>query len=262
MTLIAQISDVHFGAEDERAIAEAAACIEEAGPDMLVLCGDLTQRGKRSEFEAAATWLDQFDLPKLVVPGNHDTPMFNLAARAAEPFKRFKSLFSDLFDVAEAGEAIAVGLNTARGWQVRRNWAEGTVNLDDLDEAIIRAAESDATLKMIACHHPFHSLPGAPLRTRTRRGRRASDKVAASHVQVLLTGHVHTPSVTLRQRANGCYLAVSSGTLSVRLRAEPPSFNLVRLEDGNVCVDRCDMRSDGPKLSRMGEFEAHASACS
>lgn len=261
MPLIAQISDIHFGAEDEGAIEAAASCIRQAGADMLVVCGDLTQRGRAREFEAAAAWLDGFDMPKLIVPGNHDTPMFNLAARAANPFGRFDKLFARHFEVVEAGEAIAVGLNTARGWQVRRNWAEGTVDLEDLDEAIIRAAESDARLKMIACHHPFHSLPGAPLRTRTRRGRRASDKLAASHVQVLLTGHVHTPSVTLRERANGCYLAVSSGTLSVRLRAEPPSFNLIRLDGGNVSIDRCDLVGDGPRVSRMGDFEAHAGAC-
>ena len=85
MTLIAQIADIHFGAEDDSAIADAEACIKEARPDMLVVCGDLTQRGRTREFDAAADWLDRFDLPKLIVPGNHDTPMFNLAARAAEP---------------------------------------------------------------------------------------------------------------------------------------------------------------------------------
>lgn len=262
MTLIAQIADIHFGAEDDSAIADAEACIKEARPDMLVVCGDLTQRGRTREFDAAADWLDRFDLPKLIVPGNHDTPMFNLAARAAEPFKRFKQRFSRYFESAEAGQAIAVGLNTARGWQARKNWAEGMVNLTQLDEALFRAAESDAALKLLACHHPFHSLPGAPLRTRTRRGRRASDKVAASHVQIVLTGHVHTPSVTLRERANGCYLAVSSGTLSVRLRAEPPSFNLIRMESADVMVDRCDLLGDGPRLTRMGEFKSHANACS
>ncbi|WP_339796217.1 metallophosphoesterase [uncultured Hyphomonas sp.] len=261
MTVIAQISDIHFGAEDENAIEAAEACIKSTKPDMLVVCGDLTQRGRTREFDAAAEWLDRFDMPKLVVPGNHDTPMFNVAARAAEPFKRFKRRFNQQFEVVEAGGAIAVGINTARGWQARRNWAEGSVNLDDLDEAIVRAGKSRAEVKLIACHHPFHSLPGAPLRTRTRRGRRASDMVAASHVQMVLTGHVHTPSVVVRQRANGCYLAVSSGTLSVRLRAEPPSFNLIRLEEGELRIDRCDIHEDGPKISRMGAFDANLEAC-
>ena len=262
MTVIAQISDIHFGAEDENAIAAAESCIKATEPDMLVVCGDLTQRGRTREFDAAAEWLDGFDIPKLIVPGNHDTPMFNVAARAAEPFKRFKRRFGQYFGVAETGNAIAVGLNTARGWQARRNWAEGSVNLDDLDDVLIRAAASEADVKLIACHHPFHSLPGAPLRTRTRRGRRAADKVAASHVQMVLTGHVHTPSVGLRQRANGCYLAVSSGTLSVRLRAEPPSFNLIRLEEGELRIDRCDVHADGPTLSRMGAFDANLEPCS
>lgn len=262
MPLIAQISDIHFGAEDEAAIEAAGSCIRQAGADMLVVCGDLTQRGRTREFDAAAAWLDGFDMPKLIVPGNHDTPMFNLAARAADPFGRFARRFGPYSDVAEAGGIVAVGLNTARGWQVRRNWAEGAVNLEELDGAIIRAATADADMRLIACHHPLQSLPGAPLRTRTRRGRRASDKLAASAVQILLTGHVHTPAVAVRQRANGRFLAVSSGTLSTRLRAEPPSFNLIRLEAGQIEVSRCDIHRDGPEVSRMGVFDANLEPCS
>ncbi|MAN45781.1 MAG: metallophosphoesterase [Alphaproteobacteria bacterium] len=257
MSLIVQLSDIHFGSEDADAIARCEAHIKEAAPDLLVICGDLTQRGRRREFDAAAEWLSGFDMPKLIVPGNHDTPMFDLASRALDPFARFKRHFEACQDEVRVKGIVAVGLNTARGWQVRRNWAEGSVDLEDLDEAIVRAGEQKADMKLLACHHPFRSLPHAPLRVRTRRGRRACDKVAASHIQMVLTGHVHTPSAVLRQRANGAYLAVSSGTLSTRLRAEPPSFNMIRLENDQIDISRCDLIDGQMTETGMGRFDAH-----
>jgi len=261
MTLIAQLSDIHFGAEDVDAIEKTEAFLKDINPDLLVVCGDLTQRGRNREFEAAAEWLAGFDFPKLVVPGNHDTPMLNLAVRTSDPFSRFTRHFGLRFQQARVDNLIAVGLNTARGWQMRRNWAEGSVNLDELDTAIVRAGQSDADVQVLVCHHPFHSNPDAPLRTRTRRGRRAGNKIAASDVQLVLSGHVHTPSAVLRKQENGAYLAVSSGTLSTRLRTEPPSFNLIRLEKSMLKIDRCDLHNDGPVLSSMGTFDAKPAPC-
>jgi len=77
MMRIIQLADLHFGSENPAAIADAAELIASEAPDALMICGDLTQRGARSEFEAAHAWLDQFDVPQLVVPGNHDTPLLN-----------------------------------------------------------------------------------------------------------------------------------------------------------------------------------------
>ena len=57
MTRLIQIADIHFGREDPAAINAAGDLISSLDPDGLLVCGDLTQRGKRSEFEAAAEWL-------------------------------------------------------------------------------------------------------------------------------------------------------------------------------------------------------------
>lgn len=232
MMKLIQVADLHFGRECKPAITAAISAINSLQANALIVAGDLTQRGKTSEFEAARDWLSQISLPQIVVPGNHDTPMLNLYARAHEPFKRFCELFGEDMQTLKFPDLKIVGLNTARGWQVRRNWAEGSVNLDDLQDALGDTPE----LKALVCHHPLRPVPGAPLTTRTKRGARASQAIAKSNVRMLFTGHVHQPAIQNWREEGGQYLAIGAGTLSDRLREWPPSFNEIQLNNGQVQV--------------------------
>ena len=48
-----------------------------------------------------------------------------------------------------------------------------------------------------------------------------------------MTGHVHTPHAELiRDPSGGAYIAITAGTLSTRLRAQPPAFNILSIRDG------------------------------
>lgn len=231
---IAHFADLHFGREDQQALKAASDLVKEIDLDAIVVSGDLTQRGKREEFEAAQEWLSQFKAPLLCVPGNHDTPLLNIAARASDAFGRYENYFAEHAGPLDIMGASIRGLNTARGWQTRMNWAEGRVNLDDLDKAI---AHSDTQgLHIIACHHPFVSPTLAGLQTETKRGQEASRRLADSPVQILMTGHVHTPHAEVIQEKGGRYIAITAGTLSTRLRAKPPGFNILSLHDGIVAL--------------------------
>lgn len=44
----------------------------------MVLSGDLTQRARRSQFHAARVFVKRIAVATLVLPGNHDIPLFNL----------------------------------------------------------------------------------------------------------------------------------------------------------------------------------------
>ncbi|KCZ93910.1 metallophosphoesterase family protein [Hyphomonas johnsonii] len=236
---IVQLADLHFGAENIAAIHAASTRIDEMNPDLVVVSGDMTQRGKHSEFRAARKWVDALCRPTLIVPGNHDTPLLNMVSRASGPFQRHDSYFDAHAAPLRFGNVRVDGLNTARGWQARSNWAEGSVRLSQL-ESIASHQVAEGTVRLLACHHPFRSPSGAAMRTRTRRGERASERLAESNISVLLTGHVHTPHAELIRENTGTYLAVTAGTLSTRTRAAPAAFNCIHVSAGAVAVDALD----------------------
>src|SRR5919106_466308 len=71
---IAQVSDIHcgeptFDAELMRSIVQQ---VNRLSPDLVVVAGDLTAAGYEWEFEEAVRWLDLFEPPRIVIPGNHD----------------------------------------------------------------------------------------------------------------------------------------------------------------------------------------------
>lgn len=246
-----QISDIHFGTEDQHAIHAATTYLRNEPYDGLIVCGDLTQRGKNIEFDAAKRWLEQFDVPRLVVAGNHDTPLLNVVERARQPFSRFNSRFKPYTNYLKIDNWNLFGMNTARGWQKRRNWAEGVVNLDTLQTHLDNAPETS----LLVCHHPFESPPGSPLRTSTRHGLKAGARLAASRLNVLLSGHVHAPSATVWEHSRGKYLAISSGTLSTRLRHSPPSFNCLDINNGCLSVTVHDLSQDNPHTRPLGVWD-------
>lgn len=233
---ILHLADLHFGAEDQTALDVAAQAIQDDPPDLLVVAGDLTQRGAPDEFEAACRWLEAQPVATISVPGNHDTPLLNMVDRVKRPFDRYHTTLGHI-PSRHAGNGLYVaGFNTARGWQARRNWAEGSVRLDDLAALIDDAPQAEGSLAALVCHHPFIAPPGAPLRVATRRGRRADAQVAESPVELLLTGHVHVPSVVLRNTGRGTYVCATAGTLSQRTRNEPPGFNEIIVTDDQLQI--------------------------
>ena len=234
---IVQLADLHFGAEDARAIEAATDSVSQLAPDVVVVSGDMTQRGKHREFEMARKWIDSLDRPCLIVPGNHDTPLFNLVSRASSPFQRHDHYFDSYASMLRVDDVRIDGLNTARGWQARSNWAEGSVRLRHLANILNRDVVSD-TIRVLACHHPFRSPKDAPLRTRTRRGAAASEMLAESDVVVLLTGH-----------------AISAGTLSTRLRSAPPAFNSLDITPTSVSVTTHDFKGSAFEARSLGSWK-------
>src|SRR4051812_33482571 len=90
MRTVAHLSDLHFGRHDAATAEALLESLQEQQPDLVIVSGDLTQRARRSEFAEARKFLDRIATAKLVVPGNHDVPLFNLLRRALTPFKHYE----------------------------------------------------------------------------------------------------------------------------------------------------------------------------
>ena len=81
MRTIVHLSDLHFGRTDDALLTPLASVIAKLAPDLIAVSGDLTQRARTAEFQAARAFLDRLPKPQIIVPGNHDVPLHNVFTR-------------------------------------------------------------------------------------------------------------------------------------------------------------------------------------
>jgi 3',5'-cyclic AMP phosphodiesterase CpdA len=80
---ILHISDLHFGPFYVPAAGDALLrAVEGMQADVIVASGDFTQRAKPEQFAAARDFLAALPrVPLVVVPGNHDVPLYRVIER-------------------------------------------------------------------------------------------------------------------------------------------------------------------------------------
>ena len=232
------LSDIHFGGENTLAVGAFLAFAAQTSFDLIVLSGDITQYGKTEEFAAAAAWLGLLPGPQLAVPGNHDTPWMGLPERLVAPFYRYARAIGPPSETNYVSPGLVVhGLNTARGWQIRLNWSKGAVSRPQVRRAVRRlsAAPTEA-IRVVVCHHPLVEFIGEPMTARVRGGRFAASLLSEANIDLVLTGHLHAPFVQPLPFGDLQTYAVGAGTLSLRERGEPPSFNILDIDADQVRV--------------------------
>lgn len=232
MTRFFHVSDVHFGREDREAVEWFSARVKEEQPDAVIMTGDLTMAAHRSEFEAAAKWLTDMNRPITVEVGNHDLPYFNPWARFVTPYKRYQSLERMIERPLDVKGVAVVPLKTTARFQLRFNWSKGNVSLRSLQQSLslVEAVPSGDTV-FVACHHPLIES-GVRMRSNTRRGMQALEALSAAGAHAVLTGHVHDPFDIAHDVGGRTIRLIGAGTLSTRTRAQPPSFNVITVQDG------------------------------
>src|SRR6478672_7563427 len=115
MRRIVHLSDIHFGSVDNNVVKSLASSVNELKPHILVVSGDLTQRARTREFRMAREFLDKLPSPQIVVPGNHDVPLYNVFQRLAMPLEKFcRYISADLAPIYIDDEIAVAGINTAR----------------------------------------------------------------------------------------------------------------------------------------------------
>ncbi len=241
MRTIAHISDLHFGRIDGRVVDGLLAELHTEAASLTVISGDLVQRPARSQFRAARAFLDQLPGPYLVVPGNHDIPVFNLVARFTDPFRRYRHYVSEeLAPVYTDTELAVLGINTARSWVL--NFAHGRVSRHQIEHVHRVFERLPATLfRILVAHHPVLGPPDWPRAPLVGQLSRALPGLAACGVEMVLGGHLHRAFTgdLLHHHAHveRSILVVQAGTAtSTRLRREPNGFNRITIDRHTVEV--------------------------
>jgi 3',5'-cyclic AMP phosphodiesterase CpdA len=241
MRTLVHLSDLHFGRVDEALLAPLRDTIARIAPDVVVVSGDLTQRAKREEFEAARAYLDTFPGPQIIVPGNHDISLYNVLRRFLKPLERYKRYITDDLDPIYVDEEIAVlGVNTARSLTFK----DGRVNEEQVTKICQELSGLDpAITRIVVTHHPFDLPTSADEKDLVDRAPMAMAAFAKCGVDLLLAGHLHmSHSNSTAERypiSEYAALVIQAGTAtSTRGRGEVNSFNVVRVEPARVEVDR------------------------
>jgi 3',5'-cyclic AMP phosphodiesterase CpdA len=248
---IAHLSDIHCGRVNRLVISPLIATITRLAPDLVAVSGDLTQRARPREFKEARALLDRLPAPQIVVPGNHDIPLHNVAARLLHPLREYRRYVTEDLRPFYADDEIAVlGVNTARSLTIK----DGRINDEQVAWMRERFRASDPrVVKIVVTHHPFDVPAGHDERDLVGRARTAMEALAVCGADLFLAGHLHVShtsrSATRYAIAGHSALLVQAGTAaSARGRGEENAFNVLRIAWPDIAVERFEWQPE------RGEF--------
>lgn len=239
--LIAQISDTHIKTPGRLAYRRVdtahmlRACVDRLirltpRPDLVLITGDLVDRGEPEEYCHLRELLAPLPIPMLVIPGNHDE---REALRAAFRDGGYLPDSGFLHYAVVRGALRFVALDTLVPGQsggtlcaARLAWLEQTL-----------AACPDLPTVVMMHHPPFETGIGH-MDDIGLDGREAYAAIVARHPQVRATlcGHLHRvilthvagrPAMTVPSPAHQVALGLEPGAPSA-FRMEPPGFMLHR----------------------------------
>ena len=238
MTLVAHLSDLHFGRERSEVAEGLLDDLHARRPDLIVITGDLTERAFHWQFRKARRFLDRLPGPWVATPGNHDVPLLPLDERLHRPLERFaRHIDPAPSPTRQAGKAWVTGLSTAHG----ATWKDGNIGQDLLDEVctLTRSAPAGAR-RIVIAHHPFRPPPDAPDYKLVDGWEDGLRRLSAAGADIVLGGHIHRAYAVDAGAELGLdrpLIVVQAPTaISPHLRDKPNGYNLLRLGDAFIEV--------------------------
>ncbi|MCM5678128.1 metallophosphoesterase [Schlegelella sp. S2-27] len=264
MTTLLHLSDTHFGTERADVMEALVRFTHEQRPNVVVLSGDITQRARRAQFAAARHFLDRLAAPAtLVIPGNHDIPLFNLPARLLRPYGNYQRAFgTELEPSHETHDLLVICVNTTRA----RRHKDGELSEQQVARVAqrLRAARSEQ-LRVVVTHQPVHVTRLEDEENLLHGHREAVLAWAEAGADLMLGGHIHLPYVrpladSVAGLARPLWCLQAGTAVSHRVRGGiPNSVNLVRyaptVRSGACIVERWDHAASTRRFERESRLE-------
>jgi 3',5'-cyclic AMP phosphodiesterase CpdA len=193
---VLHLSDLHLGSRgDEVGGPGLEELIERTGPELIVVSGDLSNRGRRGQIEQATELLRSLGPEVIAVPGNHDLP-YSFPGRFNHPWREFERQWQTTEPVYRSERLLALGLNSARSARQQ----SGKLRSGSLERTVRLLKEAPPEVFRLVFLH--HHITCAPWRARKRplsSRRHVLRRLAEAGVDLIASGHIHQGSVAAQQ---------------------------------------------------------------
>ncbi|HEY0942202.1 MAG TPA: metallophosphoesterase [Steroidobacter sp.] len=261
MSVLLQISDTHFGTEQTLVMAALLRLASELQPSLVILSGDVTQRARRAQFDAARSFFDRIARQALIaIPGNHDIPLFNVIARMFHPYAGFERVFGpDLEPEWQDEQLMVLAVNTTRPSRHK----DGEVSAEQIQRVSRRLATATREqLRIVVTHQPVHVLRDSETHNRLHGHREAIKAWSDAGADIIMGGHIHLPYIAPLHEDHAdvhrrCWVVQAGTAVSSRIRARHPnSVNVIsRADPKTVFAERWDYSAERDQFHRVNAHE-------
>jgi 3',5'-cyclic AMP phosphodiesterase CpdA len=233
---LAHVSDTHFGTERAEVLAGLLGMLAQLRPTAVVLSGDITQRCRDRQFEAARRFIEAWprEAHRIVIPGNHDLPLYGSWRRLTgsyAPYERWMGPREALW--VHDGVAL-LAMDATNPWRRKHGHLPTDRLRARLQEA--RAACGPDGLLLVAAHQPLWTAWGADKRQTLIDRHHTARAFSEARVDAVLSGHVHVPLLETSADSDPelpwRFVLCGAGTaVSRRTRPRAPnSFNVLEID--------------------------------
>jgi 3',5'-cyclic AMP phosphodiesterase CpdA len=237
----AHLSDLHLGKNvSSRKLEALVRDIELSNPDLLVLTGDITDRGTRSQFRWALDFLKSLAIPFVSVPGNREVCItsfweWSLPFMAMTRYKRYFGRHDRVVCHFETQKVVFIGLNSVHPFP---SWP-GKISRETRYWLKEESARYSGHVKILFLHHPVlpvirgssfwaHTLSdaGELLNTCTLNG-----------ISLILQGHKHRSAVVelfFPERNARVLVAAGGAPLMPHWDA---TYHVVEIKDKTIMIE-------------------------
>ncbi|KTD16277.1 metallophosphoesterase [Legionella jordanis] len=230
---IMHISDLHFGMHLPLVMEAFQKELELLSPDVVIISGDLTQRAKVQQFIALQQFLLSVSTPILVVPGNHDVPLYNIFNRLFKPFKGYSHFVGKHFPSEFINDELAIlGVNSVNPLRVK----EGKLTSGTLQKIDDFFATQNKAINILFFHHNFDQIED--LHKPLENEEQFVSFLAGSKIDIVCTGHLHYANVGLiRKKNDRICLVLHAGTLSCSRKKDDWNSYFFLEKKGSSCCE-------------------------
>jgi len=253
---LAHLSDLHLGRPISR---EKLRSLEEDllsnRPELLVITGDITDRGRISQFRWAQEFLKDVGIPFLLTPGNREIPIAAFWEWMLPGFAmdRFRTFFGDsdrILLVCEGPRVALLGLNSVHAFP---SWP-GKISRESRYWLKQQAADLQDYRKVLFLHHPVMPV----IRSSSFWAHTLSDAgellniCTQTGIVLILQGHKHRSSVVeLRVPARNAKVVVSAAGAPLMSHWDA-AYHLIELSPHEMVVITREFVQD--RFVQTGEY--------